>query len=836
MTKLQKQQIENMLEMHEKAHDAVKKALDTGNQSIALTLLEQCQDSAIQAGGIIEASLGQDFVTVGLLEDYCEQIYQIYEAIRQGLVFNVSKTCKNLRKDLIRIRNSVKNDVRVKSTVVFLPYKASMWDSLESVWKAADEDPNCDAYVVPIPYFDKNPDGSFREMHYEGDEYPKYVPITSWEEYDIVAEHPDMIFIHNPYDEFNYVTSVAPMYYSKELKKHTELLVYIPYFILEDIEPNKKESVKNLEHFCTVPAVVHADKVIVQSKEWRQVYIDVMAQTMGNDTRRIWEKKILALGSPKLDKIYSTTRNDIEIPKEWLGITEKADGSRKKIVFYNTSVSALLQHGEKMLKKLKFVFGMFKGNQKEVALLWRPHPLIKATIASMRPQLWIEYEKIVKEYIAEGWGIYDDSADMNRAIQISDAYYGDPSSIVKLYQGLNRPVMLQNVEADAADSAVDTVYFFSICQYADKLWFVSTARYFMSINKLTGEAAFVHWIERQPWEKQSALLGAMFEYEGKIYWIGQDKQDLHEYNIVNNEYTHWTLPEIRAVDLKSCADIFLYKGKLWVCRKLAPYIVTIDLHEKKCELYPKLCGKQNGGYDVHGDLQIKFFVQTKRWLYVFREQNMVMKLDLCDFLCEYITTPEELSGAINVVWANEAFYVLTKDRTVYLWDEKLNTIEKIYHCSDERQTFGRMGVTKHRIFLLPHMSEQIIVIDLTNGKKAEQVKYPEDFQYAEFDVGKYGKCVEDEEYIWYANRCGNYVLRIDKQREELEWIKIGMPSIYEEWYFRKDEGEKIPWFNENKGSLGRLMDVRRNEEIKDADRDEMVKIGAAVWKSLNNEA
>lgn len=43
-----------------------------------------------------------------------------------------------------------------------------MWDSLESVWKKAAADERCEAYVVPIPYFDKNPDGSLGQMHYDG--------------------------------------------------------------------------------------------------------------------------------------------------------------------------------------------------------------------------------------------------------------------------------------------------------------------------------------------------------------------------------------------------------------------------------------------------------------------------------------------------------------------------------------------------------------------------------------------------------------------------------------------------------------------------------------------
>ena len=64
----------------------------------------------------------------------------------------------------------------------------------------------------------------------------------------------------------------------------------------------------------------------------------------------------------------------------------------------------------------------------------------------MRPHLWYEYEKLVKEYREAGWGIYDDSADMNRAIALSDAYYGDPSSVVQLCQERGMFVIIQDVD------------------------------------------------------------------------------------------------------------------------------------------------------------------------------------------------------------------------------------------------------------------------------------------------------------------------------------------------------------------------------------------------------
>ena len=446
MTKAQKKQAENFIKLLDRAHGGIKKTIETRNTEAALDLLSQCQECAIQLGEIIEKVEGEDFVTIPMIEDYCELAYQIYEDVSQNNPVNVSQVCKALRRSLIKMENSVKHDIPERMEAVFLPYKASMWDSLESVWKAADEDPNCDAYVVPIPYYDKNIDGSFREVHYEGDLYPEYVPVMSYKEYDFEKRRPDMIYIHNPYDDCNYVTSVLPEFYSKNLKQYTDKLVYIPYFVLGEIDPENEEAVKGIAHFCTVPGVFNADVVIVQSENMRKAYIEALTDAAGENTRSHWEKKILGLGSPKLDKVAEASEEEFKIPEAWMRILNKPDGSRKKVILYNTSVTALLQQGEKMLQKMQSVFDIFKENIEDVALLWRPHPLIKATIESMRPQLWLQYVQLEEQYKAEGWGIYDDSAELNRAIALCDAYYGDGSSLVQLCQKAGKPIMIQNVE------------------------------------------------------------------------------------------------------------------------------------------------------------------------------------------------------------------------------------------------------------------------------------------------------------------------------------------------------------------------------------------------------
>jgi len=433
------------------ANDAIARAARTNVRGTE-EALGQCQESAIVLGTYID-TLDEKYANlVHILEDYCENIYQMSENLSDENVCR--KISKKIQKQLTNLHNGIKYDLPDdKKEIVFLPYKASMWDSLESIWKEADNDPACEAYVIPIPYFDKNPDGSFREEHYEGDQYPKNVPITRYDEYDLEAHHPDIIYIHNPYDECNHVTSVHPHFYARNLRNYTDKLVYIPYFILSEIDPGNQSAIDGMKHFCFTPGTIFAHKVIVQSEDMRKIYINEYmkaAKEMGllgeHVDRKFLERKFLGTGSPKIDKVLNTRKEDLEIPAEWLKVIGKADGSWKKVVFYNVGVSALLHDEYKLLEKMESVFNVFRRRKDKVTLLWRPHPLIQATIESMRPQLWEAYREIRDRYIAEGWGIYDDSADMDRAIVLSDAYYGvGSSSVVQVYQRTGKPVLIWDI-------------------------------------------------------------------------------------------------------------------------------------------------------------------------------------------------------------------------------------------------------------------------------------------------------------------------------------------------------------------------------------------------------
>lgn len=367
---------------------------------------------------------------------------------------------------------------RFRKEVVFLPYKADMWDSLESIWQAAAADTeHCHATVMPIPYAEKNLDGTVRQWHYEIDRFPDYVPVVPYDSIDLSELHPDAIFIHNPYDQYNLITSVEQRFYSQELTKCTENLVYIPYFV---------GALGNDKEFFRQPGTVYADHVIVESQEVKQIY---ESQHQLKDMPR---DKFLALGSPKYDKVLSTTRANAPIPPEWERII-----AGRKVILYNTSIGPQMEHGENINVKLAQILNLFY-NREDVVLWWRPHPLLESMIETASEGIIDDYCRLRDQYRRDGWGIYDDTSDLERAIAWSDAYYGDTSSVISLYRKTGKPILFQDlsiITSERQKRVATGINFDVACLFAQNIWAISTQGGLFQINWQTGQVKYHRILE-----------------------------------------------------------------------------------------------------------------------------------------------------------------------------------------------------------------------------------------------------------------------------------------------------------------------------------------------------
>ncbi len=426
-----------------------------------LDLCAQTQKFVSVMFDFAETTFGQDTRISELLKELYETLYYVSREKKQV------KQLKEMGRELKNEAGKLKAD---QMEVVFFCYKASMSDALESVYFAAKADPCCNAYFIPIPYFDRNPDGSFGQMHLEGEGfYPDRYELTDWRAYDVQARRPEAIFIMNPYDEGNYVTSVYPDFYSSRLKKYTDNLVYIeyglPYWLCRD--PYERAAQKEIARGVVLPAHLHAHTDIRYAKELAEGNRALLAahpETAGR-CRMTPEKireKFVALGSPKFDKVLHTSREDSVLPHEW---REKTAG--KKVVLYNTSLTELLKASARQAEadgdslpgggyfgKVRSILEAFRECD-EAVLWWRPHPLFETTLRSMRPGLWREYVRMAEAFKASGRGIFDDTENLHRAIAWSDGMISDESSLLLLYMATGKPFYIPSITKALARPVYD---------------------------------------------------------------------------------------------------------------------------------------------------------------------------------------------------------------------------------------------------------------------------------------------------------------------------------------------------------------------------------------------
>ncbi len=447
--------VRDFLPLFHEAHDQIRQTMETGDINSAAEILGECQNVAIQIGTMIEDVCGEGHATVRVLEQYCETVFRLHEKINgeEGAADaeESQKVCNELIGFEKSLEESVRKDLREKREIVFVPYKTAYWDAMESVWQAAMEDEDTEVYVIPAPYFYKDDFGNTKkdEPHYETD-YPEGVTITSYEEYNFEVHHPDSIVIQCPYDEYSYGLTIHPFFYARNLKKYTDKLIYIPPLVMDEIEKEDERGRVTLRYFCNTPGVVFADQVIVQSERMRDVYIELLTEFAGEDTKVLWEDKILGTGSPvqdRQDRDPFTAVSADSIPEEWYQKVCHPDGTRKKVILYATNVSVLFSHGEQAVDKMREVFELFRENQEELLLWWRPDPRVRDVLRKTKPGVLQKYRDLLQEYKEAGWGIYDDSIDADRAVRLCDAYYGDSGSIANRCWVQRKPVMFQNMEA-----------------------------------------------------------------------------------------------------------------------------------------------------------------------------------------------------------------------------------------------------------------------------------------------------------------------------------------------------------------------------------------------------
>jgi hypothetical protein len=277
-------------------------------------------------------------------------------------------------------------------TIAFLPYKRSMWNSMESVYEECRAS-GIRTYCIPIPYYLMKGPKEAERIVSDKDlfEYGHDVSLLKNIKADFVA-------IHYPYDHNNVVTGMLSEYHTAELRKYGKV-VYIPY------------SCTNMRQLRVQPGIANVDYAFLNTEEEADAFIKEWAE-YGID----FSGRVFGLGSPKIDAI-------------------KKCKHREGTTLVINSLSPFLHDAFGRIELYKKVIReeIDKGRK----VIFRPHPLLRQTIRSMRLDTQDKYIEMLNWIIKQGGGV-DESEYLEKALSEADYLISDPSSVLEMWKSTGR--------------------------------------------------------------------------------------------------------------------------------------------------------------------------------------------------------------------------------------------------------------------------------------------------------------------------------------------------------------------------------------------------------------
>ena len=312
-----------------------------------------------------------------------------------------------------------------RNEVVFLTLGSRYWKNYSYFWKKETENKDTDVFVIPISFFDMSLTGEVLKTHYETDGF--MIPVTSYTDYDISKRHPSRIYVQCPYDDINPALTIHSAFYSKELLKYTDELIYVPMYDIKGFHSDDEKSAYALNFIAKTPVVLHADKIYLPTEILKKEYIKALVDFSNGETdEAYWNTKILV---------------ENYMPEVQSANSEKI----KKTLLYYTDVGPVALYGDKALKKVRSSLELMRAASDKINVIWLISGNMKSVLNSSSckdgKKLYGKFINIIHEFKNENWGILANHISDVKLDEV-DAFAGNPCPYAHYLSYHKKPVML----------------------------------------------------------------------------------------------------------------------------------------------------------------------------------------------------------------------------------------------------------------------------------------------------------------------------------------------------------------------------------------------------------
>ena len=321
--------------------------------------------------------------------------------------------------------------------VLFFPMGPNEWNGLREAYDRERAKQNTDILVIPLPVLRKNFVGEINmteeeivsSVHLDG--YPEELPLADWATIDLTAAHISRIYIQFPYDGYNPILAIPEDFYACNLRGYADELIYIPPFTTAEFKEDDYPDVYNLRHYIASPAAVYSDRIYAQSENIRHMYINELISFAGEDTRQIWEDKIM---------LREKVENEVF----------QSDSKQKKKLLYCIGLNELAEKKEILINAIRSRLEIIKANLDKIStnvILW---PMDRSVWTDSNADLSGELFDILSDMKQNEIIEFSDTQETDISVYVKafDAYYGSASPFVPEFTIAKKPVMIADYEVE----------------------------------------------------------------------------------------------------------------------------------------------------------------------------------------------------------------------------------------------------------------------------------------------------------------------------------------------------------------------------------------------------
>lgn len=453
-------------ELLNKLLSLVEKSCNAEDYASVATLLEKSQELSIALGTSIENKYGEGTETVGLLENYCEAIYELFVAINSDSKDSeeISYKVTNMAKILSVITancNRLSND----RFLLFIVSSLEQWNAVSLFVR--DRVKSDYIYIINAPYYIKD---SVKNIKADSQNFSKlnekliidslfhtdkndldnkdiqkvrFVDFSNEKVNELFSKiHFDEIYITDPFDDSQSAITVPESLYSGKLKDYSDKLIYIHSFDTDDISERDQKSYLNAETYIYTPAVLWADEVLVPSENLRNIYIEKLAKKF----ERI-ESKELVSGYSFFDKKIAV--NSLIKRARDCSVSKNNEQNKKVMLFY-FGFSLVYTDGEKAVNKLKSVLELFKVNENKLNIIWVIEEDIENILEDFGNIYADEFNNIINDYKKKTdtnikLVSVKNMNDIEAVAKECDAFYGNGGMPLTACVRRQIPIMIMNI-------------------------------------------------------------------------------------------------------------------------------------------------------------------------------------------------------------------------------------------------------------------------------------------------------------------------------------------------------------------------------------------------------